>query len=147
MQVVRSSPRNKNQLGNNLLVPISMISKNDNYLEGVLRKNTSYFFLEPDEVQSLRFNTLNNWRISSNASGIQFVIGIWSRPDKVGSGNHYVIASIYQVTDAALTLKSGVVSWRTGRYLDSLNHADCRVGDAVLGLPKEFNQAQRFFIE
>ncbi|KRN98745.1 hypothetical protein [Companilactobacillus kimchiensis] len=110
-----------------LIVPILTTDPGSKDLEQIIIKNTSYFFLEPDEMTFLKQATLKGQQDLSKG---KFVIGVWSRYQ-----TETVIASIYQIGDDI-------------EYLDSLpEYKNCRVGDLVTGLPADFQVAEGFFIK
>jgi len=127
---------------NILIVPISTTDSSD--LKRVIDKNTSYFFLEPDEMTLLQQATLHDEQVKlTDLSKIEFVIGIYRR-----SPNEAVITSIYQVSKVNAVVQHNRLTWNDGIYFDKLvQYQACRVGDLVKGLPEPFQTAQQFSIK
>lgn len=126
-----------------LIVPIPTVTPNNELLKAV-EKNTSYFFLEPDELEALQQATLQNVPVTDNdLSNIEIVVGVWNK-----NSDRKVIASIYYVVQADLTIDDGLATWTKGKYLDELSEfADCRIGDDVTGLPDDLESAGLFSID
>jgi len=74
-----------------LIVPIITTASNNKVLRKIIKKNTSYFLLEADEMRILKNSTLN---ALPTKIGFEFVVGVWKRTD-----SKVVIASIYHILE------------------------------------------------
>lgn len=98
------------------------LEENDSELHRIIVKNTSFFFLEPKELELLKQATMKQIILTD----IEFIIGISRNHD-----NQFVVTSIYD---------------KNGSYQNNLFDY-CRVGDVVDGLPDNFRTARRFRIK
>ncbi|QCX23757.1 hypothetical protein [Companilactobacillus futsaii] len=107
-------------LGPVLFVPL-MVEKQSE-LQRIIMKSTTYFFLEPQEFRILKEATLGSLK---DIKVDEYVVGVWKNSD-----GRFIVTSIY----------------RNNLYQHSLLDFG-RIGDIVTGLPDDFQQAERFFIE